>query len=232
MKGVLRVMAGPHAGASLVLGKRTRIGRATDAHVQLAAPNVSRCHAQIVRVGAGSFDLVDLGSRDGTTVNGTPVQRARLHHQDLIAIGPSRFAFEYMSANFTGDSLEPALKGFDALRPTRSLPCAAQRAETTIPTRQQPIPRPTQPSAAPSPSPPTKPLPRRATSKYPSTRAMSLARIHTEKPHTRKRGSGLDVLKEVLEYRTMRLAELRGGLHSPWASREKVDTLVRPRERR
>lgn len=64
------------------------IGREPPADLVLADAGVSRQHARIVRKGAG-FELVDLGSRNGTLVNGEPVRGRRvLEPGDEIEIGP------------------------------------------------------------------------------------------------------------------------------------------------
>lgn len=122
MDGVLRVVAGPNVGACFVLGARTRIGRAVDAHIQLDEAHVSRHHARIVRLEDGGFELSDLGSRVGTTVNGEPTERHRLEADDVIAIGRSRFAFEYTIGEVTAKGFERKSRGFEALRPTQPLP--------------------------------------------------------------------------------------------------------------
>src|SRR6201993_5486508 len=57
--------------------KRSVLGRSRDADVQIEDPNVSRRHAEIVQEGS-VYWLVDLGSTNGTEVEGKRVQRARL----------------------------------------------------------------------------------------------------------------------------------------------------------
>jgi ABC-type multidrug transport system ATPase subunit len=66
--------------------ERTRIGRAPDNDIVVDDLLVSRHHAELHSTPAG-FELVDLGSRNGTFVNGRPVQRALLDEFDLVAIG-------------------------------------------------------------------------------------------------------------------------------------------------
>jgi S1-C subfamily serine protease len=66
------------------------IGREPPADLVLADAGVSRQHARIVRRGSG-FELVDLGSRNGTLINGDPVRgRRMLEPGDEIEIGPYR----------------------------------------------------------------------------------------------------------------------------------------------
>lgn len=72
--------------------ERTTIGRRP--HNDLVIDNlaVSGDHAAILRGPAGSF-LEDLGSTNGTFLNGRAVQRAPLQHQDSIDIGRYRLRY-------------------------------------------------------------------------------------------------------------------------------------------
>ncbi|MEV4070242.1 FHA domain-containing protein [Nonomuraea fuscirosea] len=66
------------------------IGRAPENDIVLTDLRVSRRHAEL-RIDAGGHEIVDVGSRMGTYVNGQRVQRARVTPDDLIGIGPSSF---------------------------------------------------------------------------------------------------------------------------------------------
>lgn len=70
-----------HLGTADVL-----IGRKTDANIALSDPHVSRIHAKIVGDEEG-YCLLDLGSTQGTYVNGQRVQRHLLQHGDRVALG-------------------------------------------------------------------------------------------------------------------------------------------------
>ena len=70
----------------------TRIGRGSDADVRLPDTGVSRVHAEI-RLENGSALLVDLGSTNGTTVNGRRVQSSPLHDGDRIGAGTTALVF-------------------------------------------------------------------------------------------------------------------------------------------
>lgn len=67
----------------------TIIGRAEDAPLRIDDPSVSRQHAKILRKGPNTFQLVDLGSKNGTYLNGVKVDQATLSEGDRIAIGNS-----------------------------------------------------------------------------------------------------------------------------------------------
>jgi|GEM_PF-2096877 len=139
MDGLLRVVSGPNVGACFVLGERTRLGRAADADIQLDEAHVSRHHARIVRTDDGGFELSDLGSKVGTIVNGEPVERRRLQPNDVIAIGRSRFSFEFGVGEVTASRFRHKARGFEALRPTQPLPTipAAQESAATEPAKRR-----------------------------------------------------------------------------------------------
>ncbi len=71
------------------------IGRSSECEVQLADTELSRRHAT-VRRNAGGWELEDLGSRNGTRVDGAVVREARvpLREGAVIEIGSSRLLFD------------------------------------------------------------------------------------------------------------------------------------------
>ncbi len=70
------------------------IGRAAGNQVILADDRVSRRHAVIHAQGEGEFWMVDLGTSNGTYVNGRRLsQPGRLNHGDVIKIGSSQLVF-------------------------------------------------------------------------------------------------------------------------------------------
>ena len=73
------------------------IGRDPDTDISISHPAVSRRHAQIVKR-QGEFVLEDLGSINGTFVDGVPIVSCVLRDGDQIAIGKSRFWFDRMLA--------------------------------------------------------------------------------------------------------------------------------------
>jgi pSer/pThr/pTyr-binding forkhead associated (FHA) protein len=68
------------------------IGRSKDCDIRVADPNASRRHAEVRQEGS-AFWLHDLGSTNGTTVNGRRQQRAKLEHEDRITIGSTELVF-------------------------------------------------------------------------------------------------------------------------------------------
>lgn len=69
------------------------IGRLPECAITLDDPNVSRRHAQVRREGDAVF-LVDLGSTNGTRVNGTLVREHRLEKGDVVTVGNMALRFE------------------------------------------------------------------------------------------------------------------------------------------
>ncbi len=78
---------------ALELDAVTTLGRNPDNTVQLFDESVSLHHCVIERRGA-AFVLRDLGSSNGTYVNGAPATERALVSGDEIALGLSRFRFE------------------------------------------------------------------------------------------------------------------------------------------
>jgi pSer/pThr/pTyr-binding forkhead associated (FHA) protein len=68
----------------------TTIGRrrSCDLHIPLAS--VSKKHCQL-HLDSGILKLRDLGSRNGTNLNGKPVDEAVIQSGDFIEVGPLRF---------------------------------------------------------------------------------------------------------------------------------------------
>ena len=81
-------------GQRYALGNATiTIGRAADVEVRFTDTSVSRRHAEVRRSGDG-WTIVDLGSTNGTRVNGVPVTDRRLQDGDAITVGDASLRFE------------------------------------------------------------------------------------------------------------------------------------------
>jgi FhaA, N-terminal domain/FHA domain len=76
--------------------ERAVLGRSRECDVRLADSNVSRRHAELRRED-GAYWIVDLGSTNGTELNGKRVERARLSDGDRITLGATdvRFGHEH-----------------------------------------------------------------------------------------------------------------------------------------
>lgn len=72
----------------------TLIGRAEDCDVQVPDPLASRHHAEVRRE-PWRYLLRDLGSRNGTQVNGQPISTPhQLQHGDIVQVAATPFRFE------------------------------------------------------------------------------------------------------------------------------------------
>ena len=69
------------------------LGRGTDTDIHVVAPGVSRHHAQ-VRWNGKRAEIVDLGSTNGTTLEGKKVSRAALPERCTLGLGQARILFE------------------------------------------------------------------------------------------------------------------------------------------
>jgi hypothetical protein len=75
-----------------VTSERAVLGRSRECDVRVADGNVSRRHAELLRQGE-TYWLVDLGSTNGTELNGRTVKRERLTDGDRITIGSTEIVF-------------------------------------------------------------------------------------------------------------------------------------------
>ena len=86
-------ISGPFKGTVLGLsGGPVSIGRDSSNHLWIFDPALSRRHCSVVREGE-QFTIQDLGSHNGTLVNGMAVEQQVLHHQDQICVGDSVLVF-------------------------------------------------------------------------------------------------------------------------------------------
>jgi pSer/pThr/pTyr-binding forkhead associated (FHA) protein len=93
MKVQLIVVQGKPEGKTIpLLGPRFKIGRGETCHLRPNSEQVSREHAEFT-VGADDVSVADLGSRNGTLVNGRAITAAHtLKNGDLVQVGPLTFA--------------------------------------------------------------------------------------------------------------------------------------------
>jgi pSer/pThr/pTyr-binding forkhead associated (FHA) protein len=92
-KVVLRGVSGAYFGKIIPVRGKLVIGRGSECDLILDEPEMSRRHAVIENFGDGIY-LRDLGSANGTFVNGVQVRDAVLHPDDQIAFDRNRFLLE------------------------------------------------------------------------------------------------------------------------------------------
>jgi hypothetical protein len=90
MAHALRFISGKYQGGEfpLLADREIVVGRSSDLDMVLVEDMVSRKHAKIAAEN-GQIVIQDLGSTNGTFVNGEKVKRARLQEGDRILIGTS-----------------------------------------------------------------------------------------------------------------------------------------------
>ncbi|WP_395081461.1 FhaA domain-containing protein [Ilumatobacter sp.] len=83
------------SGQRVALGEHvTTVGRLPESTISINDTNVSRNHAEI-RTGSAAYVAVDLGSTNGTMVNGVRiVGEQRLNDGDIISFGSTHVRFE------------------------------------------------------------------------------------------------------------------------------------------
>jgi hypothetical protein len=90
---LLRFTGGAHVGDAVIVRRpRLAIGRALDNDVVIDSAEVSRYHAR-VEYRDGDFWIVDLGSTNGTVINGSQVKERILELEDVITLGNVSLAF-------------------------------------------------------------------------------------------------------------------------------------------
>jgi predicted component of type VI protein secretion system len=83
----LRVVSGADAGRTApVSGQRMTLGRLSSCDVPIQDSTVSREHAALVRRG-GAWWVIDLGSTNGTRVNGVKAAEQPVHPGDRLELG-------------------------------------------------------------------------------------------------------------------------------------------------
>jgi hypothetical protein len=98
-------------------GVKTTIGRRADCGVRIPSALVSRRHCELVQAG-GRLMVKDLGSSNGTFVNGSKVREKELRSGDTLGVGPLTFIVQ-----LDGAAVSPS----DTARPPK-LPVAEEAA--------------------------------------------------------------------------------------------------------
>ncbi|MBO4258815.1 FHA domain-containing protein [Streptomyces griseorubiginosus] len=102
-----------------------RIGRATDNDLVIDDLSVSRRHAELRALPDGSYEIADLGSHNGTYLNGTPVTVAPIGPGDIVGIGHSAFSL-------VGDTLQEYVDTGEVSLDVQDLAVAVDRGRKTL----------------------------------------------------------------------------------------------------
>jgi DNA segregation ATPase FtsK/SpoIIIE, S-DNA-T family len=100
---VLRIIGGLDAGLSLpVRPGSVRLGRGDEAEARVACPDVSRLHCEIEVAEDGRVTVTDLGSRNGTDVNGVRLTGPTRIGPDDVVCAAGRVPFRVLPAEALG----------------------------------------------------------------------------------------------------------------------------------
>lgn len=92
VSGLATVTVGDASHDVALRGDEVVVGRLAECQIQLNDANVSRRHAAFIRLDEG-WAISDLGSTNGTRLNGQPIERARLTDGDVVEIGLTRLVY-------------------------------------------------------------------------------------------------------------------------------------------
>ncbi|MDY0341097.1 MAG: DUF3662 and FHA domain-containing protein [Coriobacteriia bacterium] len=90
--GMATVTMGDLGHDMVLSGDEVLVGRLAECQIHIADANVSRRHAAFIRLEDG-WAITDLGSTNGTRVNGATIERVRLRDGDTIEIGLARLTY-------------------------------------------------------------------------------------------------------------------------------------------
>jgi len=94
IRAALVVLEGKVVGDEFELKTtETTVGRGADADMTIDDKGASRLHFKLVFSGSDRFELTDLGSTNGTVVNGKNAQQVALAHGDKILVGGTLLQF-------------------------------------------------------------------------------------------------------------------------------------------
>ena len=85
-----------HDRAFTLTGEPMTIGREKNNDIVVPDINVSRQHAEIRQEANGAWVIEDLGSTNGTFVNGRRIKRAPLKDADMLVLGTSKLEFQIL----------------------------------------------------------------------------------------------------------------------------------------
>ncbi|MEU9883558.1 ABC transporter ATP-binding protein/permease [Streptomyces phaeochromogenes] len=105
--------------------RMVRIGRGGDNDLVVDDLIVSRRHAELRALPDGTYEIVDLGSHNGTFLNGQPVTRAAIDAGDIVGIGHSAFCL-------VGDQLQEYVDTGEVSLDVQDLSVAVDKGRKTL----------------------------------------------------------------------------------------------------
>ncbi|MFC8126818.1 FHA domain-containing protein [Streptomyces sp. NPDC057302] len=105
--------------------RTVRIGRAADNDLVIDDLVVSRRHAELRVLADGSYEIADLGSHNGTYLNGQPVDRAPVAPGDIVGVGHRAYCL-------VGDQLQEYVDTGEVSLDVQELTVAVDRGRKTL----------------------------------------------------------------------------------------------------
>ncbi|MEU9099892.1 FHA domain-containing protein [Streptomyces sp. NPDC048361] len=105
--------------------RTVRIGRAEDNDVVIDDLVVSRRHAELRLLADGTYEIVDVGSHNGTYLNGQPVARAPVAPGDIVGVGHHAYCL-------VGDELQEYVDTGEVSLDVQGLTVAVDRGRKTL----------------------------------------------------------------------------------------------------
>ena len=102
----MTVSQGNHSWQVRLASTGVIIGRSDECDIVIDSRHVSRQHARISETSAGEWMVEDLGSRNGTFVNGERVESSPISRSDVIEIGPASLSFSTLTEQATVHSID------------------------------------------------------------------------------------------------------------------------------
>jgi S-DNA-T family DNA segregation ATPase FtsK/SpoIIIE len=137
----LHVVGGPDAGRTLPLGQgRHVIGRSSDIAIRLHDPDVSRRHAE-VHVGGGTVTVTDLGSSNGSRLDGVDLGDAARTWPAGAVLRMGASALTLAGPAAPAATVEAGPDGRRRIRPVPRMSAPAVEVEVRFPRPPSPSPR-------------------------------------------------------------------------------------------
>jgi signal transduction histidine kinase len=114
-----------------IAGEAVAVGRADGCEICILHKSLSRRHAEL-RVEAGRTSLVDLGSKNGTFVNGVRIDRSDVRGGDVIQLGDLIFSFVDDASREPPDDLAPGAGRPEEARPALVMGLARSTIEELL----------------------------------------------------------------------------------------------------
>ncbi|MBZ5537161.1 MAG: FHA domain-containing protein [Acidobacteriia bacterium] len=141
-----------------LLSPSTVLGREPGCDIQLLDLKLSRRHARL-EVSPQGVKLSDLGSRNGTFLNGRQITEAWLNHGDTFQIGHVRITFlQAKGEDESTEEVPPPAAPSGRSRVTRTVTSLTEQPGGSQPAQSLPSSQPAAPAVEPMPPPPVPPL--------------------------------------------------------------------------